>query len=226
MSILTKRKHSIGTQASIANRDDWYTDAVFARQSFTGPNPTTITRASAERIQRFMNVARLRENDAMLSSLHLAKPGAICIRDCSYFREAAGSLPDSTLKSDNGKRYGCAAVTLFHLTESGVLHPLAIVIDYVLNLENSVVIFNRRLSPADANEGEKDDWPWRYAKMCSQISDWTRHELQVYLNDCHIVEEATIVAAQWSFTAQHIVFRILEPYCKSFYLPSTAKPSI
>lgn len=173
-----------------------------------------------------MNVARLRENDAMLSLLHLAKPGAIYIQDCSYFQEVAGSLLDSTLKSDSGKRYGCNAVTLFHLTESGVLHPLPIIIDYVLNIENSVIIFNRRLSSADANEGEKDDWPWRYAKMCSQISDWTRHELQVYLNDCPFVEEATIVAAQRSFTAQHIVFGILEPHCKSFYLPSTAKPSI
>src|SRR4051794_32268526 len=48
MKIMTARKKNIGSVPSIADRPDWYTDAVFAQQSFTGPNPTSITRASAE----------------------------------------------------------------------------------------------------------------------------------------------------------------------------------
>jgi hypothetical protein len=48
--------------------------------------------------------------------------------------------------------------------------------------------------------------------MCNQVSDWTKHELTVHLNDCHFVEEATIVAAQRSFPADHVVFNLLAPH--------------
>jgi hypothetical protein len=104
-------------------------------------------------------------------------PASIYIQDYSYFREAIGAPADAVLTSNNQERFGCAAVTLFHLTKTGVLHPLAIVIDYRINMENSVVIFNRRLRSTDSTAGEANDWAWRFAKLCNQVSDWTRHGL-------------------------------------------------
>ena len=42
-----RSKADIYTEDNIGCRKDWYSDAVFAQQSFTGANPTTITQASA-----------------------------------------------------------------------------------------------------------------------------------------------------------------------------------
>ncbi|KAL2068635.1 hypothetical protein VTL71DRAFT_14972 [Oculimacula yallundae] len=224
MKQLKRANKNIGTEASVGNRDDWYTDAVFAQQSFTGTNPTTIELASADWNQRFTSVAKTQGRVDMAALLESAKAESLFIQDCSYFREASNAAPDATLKSDDGKRFGCAAVSLFHLSEEGNLHPLAIVIDFRMSIEDSVVIFNQRLSPIESTASEEQDWPWRYAKMCSQVSDWTRHELQVHLNDCHFVEEAAIVAAQRSFTAEHVVYGILEPHwLKTLSLNASAR---
>ncbi|PVH71666.1 Lipoxygenase [Cadophora sp. DSE1049] len=212
MKRLTRANKNIGTEASVGNREDWYTDAVFAQQSFTGSNPTSIASAGAEWVGKFKGVAKTQGRTDIAILLEYARAESFFIQDCSYFREAANAAPAATLQSDDKKRFGCASVTLFQLREDGNLHPLAIIIDFKMSIEDSVVIFNKRLTPVDSTSTEEQDWPWRYAKMCSQVSDWTRHEIQVHLNDCHFVEEATIVAAQRSFTADHIVYRLLEPH--------------
>jgi len=209
---LRLQRKNIGEETSIANRSDWFTDAVFAQQSFTGPNPATITLASAEWISRFAAEAKRQNNQAMQALLVNSEAGSVYIQDYSYFREAVGAPADAVLTSNNQERFGCAAVTLFHLPSTGVLHPLAIVIDFRINMENSVVIFNRRLKSTDSTVGEANDWPWRFAKLCNQVSDWTRHELAIHLNDCHFIEEATIVAAQRSIPATHIIHTLLEPH--------------
>ena len=210
--ILRQQDKNIGTKPSIADRDDWYTDAVFAKQSFTGTNPTTITLASTEWIKRFLAEAEAQANEDVSTLLKAFRADSIYIQDYSYFRNAINADPDSVLKSDKGNRFGCAAVTLFLLFPDGRLHPLAIVLDYRVNMGNSVVIFNKRLTLDALSASEKTYWPWRYAKLCNQVSDWTRHEMAVHLNDCHLVEEATIVAAQRSFSADHIIHRILSPH--------------
>jgi hypothetical protein len=212
MRILTRKKKNVGTEPSIANRDDWYSDAVFAQQSFTGPNPTSIANASAEWIERFQGSAKSQGKSRVLSLLRNSNPESFYIQDYSYFRSAANAPPNSVLVSDDGVRFRCAAVTLFQLSPEGKLHPLAIVLDYRVCMDNSVVIFNQRLSPSDPTTTEARDWPWRYAKMCNQVSDWFHHEGVVHLNNCHLVEEATIVAASRSFTSDHIVWRLLEPH--------------
>lgn len=212
MARLRRAKKNVGTVPSVANRPDWYTDSIFAQQSFTGCNPTSITRASDEWITRFKQSATDQNNEGMSTLLQTVAPAQMFIQDYSYFRSAVGSLPDSALRSDDGKRFGCAAVTLFHLTSSGDLHPLAIVLDYRGSMVGSVVVFNKRLSPADPKTSEATDWPWRYAKMCHQVSEWTHHQLVVHLNDCHFVQEAIIVSAQRSFPADHIVHTLLEPH--------------
>jgi hypothetical protein len=212
MKALTRRGKNIGSVASIANRPDWFTDSVFSQQSFTGPNPTTIARASTEWIQRFTDTANIQENKAAYRHLSTAAPESIYIQDYSYFRNAVGAAPDSTLSSEDGTRFGCAAVTLHQLSNDGRLHPLAIVLDYKVSMENSVVLFNRRLSPDDSSAQEATDWPWRFAKLCNQVSDWTRHECAIHLNDCHLIEEATIVAACRSFPSDHVVYNLLQPH--------------
>ena len=72
MDRLTKQGKNIGSVRSIANRKDWYTDAVFAQQSFTGSNPTTITNATSEWVKRFMGAANSQGNKAMHTLLSTA----------------------------------------------------------------------------------------------------------------------------------------------------------
>ena len=86
-----------------------------------------------------------------------------------------------------GNRFCCAAVSLFQLNSDGKLHPLAICVDYKVDMKSSVVIFNKRLNPSDISPPEKEDWAWRYAKTCAQVSDWARHEIAIHLVDTHLV---------------------------------------
>lgn len=112
----------------------------------------------------------------------------------------------------DGDRHLCAAVSLFQLHPDGRLHPLAIIIDYRGSIENSVAIFNKRLSPSDPTGSEEKDWPWRYAKTCAQVSDWIRHELTVHLVNTHMVGEVIIVATNRNMNSSHPVYRLLEPH--------------
>ncbi|KAF9476736.1 lipoxygenase [Pholiota conissans] len=200
------------TAANVGLRDDWYTDAVFAQQQFTGTNPTTLALASAEWISVFTTAAA--GNAAVLNLLKTAPPKSFYIQDYSYFRKEAGMKPadDISTNTDGIVHFGCASVALFYLPPTGELHPLGIIIDWKGSLAASVAIFNKRILPTDPTTNEKDDWPWRYAKTCVQVSDWTKHEITVHLTNTHFVEEVTVVAAQRSFPSDHIVYRILKEH--------------
>jgi len=168
--------------------DDWYSDARFAQQQFTGTNPTTLTTVSPKLLDEFKAAATAQDLKAVVSLLDSAGKD-LYVQDCSYFREAAGLQPDDVMISEDpiGNRFGCAAVSLFHLNPDGKLHPLAVCVDYKVDMKNSVVIFNKRLHPSDFTSQEKEDWPWRYAKTCAQVSDWARHEIAIHLVDTHLV---------------------------------------
>lgn len=209
---------------NIGDLPDWWSDARYAQQQFTGTNPTTICLASSRWVQDFKNVAHAQGRAAAYAESFLtsADPKSLYIQDCSYFREAVHAEPLEPLRAKGSDRYACAAVSLFHLSEMGQLHPIAIVIDYKGSMDNSVVVFNKRLTPIDPyapqterNEllqKEKDDWPWRYAKTCAQVSDWIRHELAIHLVETHMAEEVIIVAANRCFDITHPVFQLLEPH--------------
>lgn len=196
--------------ANIGDLNDWYSDARFAQQQFTGTNPNTITLASAEWLSRFANTAARQKNDGMVKLFDSAQPKSFYIQDCSYFRDAARVGADKLMA--DGERHLCAAVSLFQLHSDGRLHPLAVIIDYKGSIENSVTIFNKRLSPSDPTGSENTDWPWRYAKTCAQVSDWIRHEVTVHLVNTHMVEEAIIVATNRHMDSFHPVYRLLEPH--------------
>ncbi|KAJ6191381.1 hypothetical protein N7519_001402 [Penicillium mononematosum] len=49
-------------------------------------------------------------------------------------------------------------------------------------------------------------------KTCVQCSDWLRHEVTVHLTNTHLVEEATIVAANRQLDPNHPVMRLLYPH--------------
>ena len=153
----------------------------------------------------------LKKVEDLLSS---SEPASLYIQDCSYFREAIKVAPDETIISEQatGNRYTCAAVSLFQLSRTGILHPLAIICDYKGSIENSVTIFNKRLSPKDSTASEAKDWPWRYAKTCAQVSDWQRHEITAHLTETHFIEEAVIVATHRCIPPSHPVFSLLEPH--------------
>ena len=203
---------------NLGDLSDWFSDARFAQQSFTGTNPNTIRVASDEWISRFEQAAGLQKQSVVVDFIQKAEPGSLFVQDCSYFRKAIKVDATADLNAEN--RYSTAAVTLFHLPPGGRLHPVAIVIDWRGSVADSVVIFNRKLTPLDPQapgyeshlKEQKSDWPWRYAKTCAQVSDWIRHELTVHLVNTHLVEEVIIVAANRVFDVDHDVFKLLEPH--------------
>jgi len=196
---------------NIGHRDDWYTDTVFGQQQFTGTNPTTINLAPRHWITAFMTASRTQQRGDV-TSLLMDYPQSLFIQDYSDFRLSMGLSPSAELTSEG--RYGCSSVVLFHLEPEGKLHPLAITLDYKGSMENSVTIFNRRIASTTPGD-EESDWPWRYAKMCAQVSDWFRHEVAVHLVNTHLVEEVIIVAACRIFEPRHIIFQLLEPHWTS-----------
>lgn len=157
------------------------------------------------------------------------------MQDYSYFRKAAGMKESDDIKCEfeekaagwfskavKNHRWGVASVCLFHLQDDGMLQPLAIIIDWK-GKANSVVIYNKELK----NAGQKEDWPWRFAKTCVQASDWLRHEVTVHLTNTHLIEEATIVAAQRSFLDSHPVFQLLYPHWqKTLSLNAAARATL
>lgn len=200
---------------------DWYTDFVFAQQYFTGTNPTTIRLATDEWIIRFRDTAKGQGNQDMVKLIdEAAKAKSLYVLDYSDFRTMVGAEPtdiftsNASLPGDTRKdRWAVAPVCLFNLpADDGILHPLAIVIDYIKDMASSVVIFNKRLDSSVTSIDEATDWPWRYAKTCIQVADWHKHELGVHLSLTHLVEEAVIVAAHRSFDDNHPVYRILKPH--------------
>ncbi|KJA22639.1 hypothetical protein HYPSUDRAFT_644507 [Hypholoma sublateritium FD-334 SS-4] len=193
---------------NVGLRDDWYTDAVYGQQQFTGTNPTIIALAPPRWIEEFKTVSNVQQRPDV-ASLLTDSPASIFIQDYSYFRSAMGVSPSYEFASDG--LYGCSSVVLFHLEPEGKLHPLAITLDYKGSMKESVTIFNRRISTTIPGD-EADDWPWRYAKMCAQSSDWLRHEVVTHLVHTHLVEEVIIVAAHRTVEADHIVFQLLEPH--------------
>lgn len=227
-----KEKVAAYAEKNIGDRKDWYTDAVFAQQAFTGTNPVSIRLASSDLISEFKTAATSNGFSEASRFLDSLDEKSLYVNDYRYFRKAMKVAPDHTLTDiiegfPGEVRYGNAAVVLYHLTEEGALHPLAIVIDYKVRMDQSVVIFNKRLKPSDCKDTEEGDWPWRYAKMCAAASDWVQHELATHLTNTHFIEEAVIVAAQRSLEPQHPVFRILQPHWyKTLSLNAAARKTL
>ncbi|KAF4335872.1 lipoxygenase 1 [Fusarium beomiforme] len=206
---------------NIGEHDDWYSDARLAQQHFSGVNPSTIETAPADKIKAYIAEAEKQGLEGVKKLLIDGKD--LLIQDYSYFRQATGVKNDeefrNTVISKQGEtavtsyRYAAASVVIFQLHEDGRLHPLAITLDYKGSLDNSITIFNQRLTPDDKGKiAEKDDWPWRYAKTVAQTADWARHEVATHLVDTHMIEEAIIVATNRTIPERHILYEILSPH--------------
>ena len=211
--------------------DDWFSDRRFAEQQFTGTNPATIARASPTWIGEFSKAAKSGGYSKWVVALAKADPASLFVQDGSYFRKAAGvSDPEAVLHNglaNTQPNYAVGAVSLFQLHEDGKLHPVAICIDHRGSMEKSVTIFNTRMTPTDSTSSEKEDWPWRYAKTCAQVTDWVRHELTVHLTLSHLVEEAIIVATNRTIPMDHAVYRLLSPHWyKTLSLNAAARASL
>ncbi|KAF4984881.1 hypothetical protein FZEAL_34 [Fusarium zealandicum] len=209
---------------------DWFGDRRFADQSFTGTNPTTIEKIPQDLLSEFIETAKRDGWDYWAKTLPTVDPKSLFVQDCRYFRKAFGAKPDEELKHkepSSDDNWACAAVTLFQLDDDGRLHPIAIVCDYKVSMKNSVTIFNQRKTPSDSTNKEKNDWSWRYAKSCAQVSDWVRHEVAVHLTRSHMVEEALIVATHRTIPMNHVVFKLLEPHWyKTLSLNAAARSTL
>ncbi|KAF7853808.1 uncharacterized protein EAF02_011798 [Botrytis sinoallii] len=225
---LFDERRDIGKVANIGTRKDWYSDEVYAQQQFTGVNPVTIRKAEKEWIQRFKAAASAQEKRDSLRVIEEGeRQGGLYVQDCSYFRKFAGVAQKEDLKSDDGKRFGCASVSLFHLLPNGTLHPLAIILDYRANITDSLTLFNKRTSPSSPKTHEATDWPWRYAKQCAQVSDWHAHELGSHLTHTHLIEEGIIISSHRHLPETHPVFQLLAPHwLKTLPLNAAARASL
>lgn len=209
----------------------WFTDECFGQQQFTGTNPVTIQIANEEWIKNFTQAATDQNRTQYVGLLEAAsKTSSLYVQDCSFYRKYLNLDPAATLQADNTSknepRYACSSVSLFHLTSEGKLHPIAIIIDWKGSVDKSVTIFNTRLSPEQQMDQEHD-WPWRYAKSVAQSSDWLQHEAIIHLTNCHLVEEATIVASKRALATNHIVYRCLQPHWqKTLSLNAAARQTL
>jgi hypothetical protein len=164
---------------NIGNLPDWYSDARFAQQQFTGANPTTIKKAG-EWVKIFIDAATDPKDKTMkdkITKRAVESPNSLYVQDYSSIRDAAGlndlSVERQDTYEENGqtkqrvyKQYCVAAICLFNLADNGVLEPLAIIIDWRGNAKDSVFIFNRELDKT----GQKEDWPWRYGEIISTFN--------------------------------------------------------
>jgi len=211
--------------------DDWYSDRRFADQQLSGCNPTTIKNVSDERFGEFVKAAKDNGYDKWVAALAKADRKSLFMQDNSYFREAIG-VKDPAAEMNHKQawsdmNWACGSVSLFQLHPDGKLHPVAICVDYLGSMEKSVTIFNKRMLPSDSTAGEKEDWAWRYAKTCAQVSDWLVHELAVHLTNAHLIEEAVIVATNRTIPMEHIIYRILSPHWyKTLSLNAAARASL
>jgi len=200
---------------NIGDRDDWFSDDVFAQQQFTGVNPVSITIAPPDSlwVTNFKAAATTQKRDDVLALIG-SRDSSLYVADYSYFRKAIGVSPEAELSSDTDlNRYGCSPVGLFNLTKEGKIHPVGIIIDYKGSVEDSVTIFNKCLTPGGNTIAEqKADWPWRYAKTVLSAGDWFHHEIKVHLTDTHIIEECIIVATHRAFNEVGPIFNLLSPH--------------
>ena len=211
--------------------DDWYSDRRFADQQLSGCNPTTLQVVTEERFNEFVKAAKDNGYEKWAVALPQADRKALFMQDNSYFRETigvkdpAGEINHKQAWSD--LNWACGSVSLFQPHDDGKLHPVAICIDYLGSMDESVTVFNKRMLPSDPTTGEKTDWAWRYAKTCAQVSDWLVHELGVHLTNAHLVEEAVIVATNRTIPMDHIVYRIRSPHWyKTLSLNAAARASL
>lgn len=220
-----RRGTDIKDGLNIGDLPDWYSDSRFAQQQFTGTNPNTIKSASKTWISQFADEAKKQGNQKVQELFQQAEDSSFYIQDCSYFRDAIGVEGHHVMESKG--RFLCATVSIFQLHSDGRLHPLAIIIDFKGSFDESVTIFNKRLNPSDSIDGEKTDWPWRYAKTCAQVADWVRHEVTIHLVNTHFIEEVIIVATNRNMDSKHPVFRLLEPHwLKTLSLNAAARASL
>lgn len=209
---------------------DWYSDRRFADQSFTGTNPTTITRVPAELLTEFIATAARTGEADWAGRLKAVDPATLFVQDTRKLRAALGAAETETLYNReplSDDSWACAAVTLFQLHSTGQLHPVAITIDYKSSMAESVTIFNKRASPDAPTTSEESDFPWRYAKTCAQVTDFIRHEVAVHLTHAHLIEEALVVATHRTLPMRHPVFKVLQPHWyKTLSLNAAARATL
>ncbi|KAI1128617.1 lipoxygenase [Nemania abortiva] len=214
---------------NIGLKDDWFSDRRFAEQSFSGTNPVTITKPPKALVKEFIETA-MKNGDEEWAKLLPQIEESLLVQDYSYFRKAIGVDPTKIMQHQEPGADMCwsvASVALFQLHDDGKLHPIAITIDYKDTMANSVTLFNKRKNPSDSTDGEKEDWPWRYAKTCALSSDWVRHELTVHLTDAHLIEEAIIVATNRTIPMDHVIYKILSPHWyKTLSLNAAARSTL
>ena len=178
-------RNDIFNLPNVADLPDWYSDERFAQQHFTGTNPTTIERASELWIKHFIDAAAPEDRvmQAKIQRLASESKESLYMQDYSDFRKLAGmgesdiiscnldEIDDPTGNTAEARRYGVAAVCLFHLQEDGKLAPLAILCDWRGSAEKSVTIYNKELSVSE----QREDWPWRYGMRRPSLREAQAH---------------------------------------------------
>ncbi|KAM0540558.1 hypothetical protein ACHAPJ_013584 [Fusarium lateritium] len=196
---------------NIGEHDGWYPDARFAQQHLSRVNPSTIETAPAEKVKAFIVEA---EKQGLEQVKKLLEDGQdLFIQDYSYFRKTTGIKDDQIfqnriLELDDKQKP----------TEK--LHPIVITLDYRGSLDNSITIFNRRLTPDDkGNIDKKHNWPWRYAKTVAQTADWARHEIATHLVDTRMIEEVIIVAINITIPEGELLTLTLNAAARKLLVP-------
>ena len=93
---------------NVGELEDWYSDARFAQQHFTGTNPTTIERASEQWITHFTSASKdpadKKAKETIMALAHSSQE-SLYMQDYSYFRKAAGMDESAVIKCDFDETY-------------------------------------------------------------------------------------------------------------------------
>ncbi|CAI9779943.1 unnamed protein product [Fraxinus pennsylvanica] len=194
----------------------WLRDDEFGRQAIAGVNPVNI-----ERLQSFPPVCKLDPEiygpqESALKEEHIVghlngmtvqealEANKLFIID---YHDIYLPFLDGINALDGRKAY--ATRTIFFLTDSGTLKPIAIELSLPPTAPSSR---SKRVvtPPVDATT----DWMWKLAKAHVSANDAGVHQLVNHWLRTHATMEPFILAAHRQLSAMHPIFKLLDPHMR------------
>ncbi|CAI0459672.1 unnamed protein product [Linum tenue] len=194
----------------------WFTDEEFARQTLAGVNPCTIKLIKEWPIMGTLDPAVYGPQESGITKELLEKE----IRGYTTLDEAIQQkklfmldyhdvlLPfvGKARELDNSTLYGSR--TVFYLTPSGTLKPLAI--ELTRPPLDGKPQWKKVYTPNSSSS--TDVWLWRFAKAHVLAHDSAYHQLISHWLRTHCCTEPYIIAAKRQLSAMHPVHRLLLPH--------------
>ncbi|CAI9766062.1 unnamed protein product [Fraxinus pennsylvanica] len=194
----------------------WLRDDEFGRQAIAGINPVGV-----ERLHNFPPVSKLdpeiygRQESALKEEHIVGNLNGMTVQEALEanklfiidYHDIYLPFLDGINALDGRKAY--ATRTIFFLTDSGTLKPIAIELSLPQTAPSSR---SKRVvtPPVDATT----DWMWKLAKAHVSANDAGVHQLVNHWLRTHATMEPFILAAHRQLSAMHPIFKLLDPHMR------------